>query len=210
MMDKDSLMRNFACLLALALSGAAFAQNQPSKSSIENRGNIGLNTPESSAKPKQKLNKPDTQFVRDAINSGRGVNDKARQALSQGADPAIKEFAKHLMDDHAAQAKTLVALAAKGGFSDLMSVTGDYFSARTEVDARTGEKRNPAPDDLSHFNGAAFDKQFTKQIAADLQARISKFESAQKSLTNTDLQEFAASTLPGLREDLAQAQSLVK
>jgi putative membrane protein len=201
-------MRYFACLLALAMSGGAFAQTQPS--SIENRGNIGLNTPQSNSQPKQKLSKPDTQFVRDAINGGRGVNDKSRLALTQGANPAIKEFAKRLMDDHSAQSKTLVALATKGGFSDLMSVTSDYFSARTEVDARTGEKRNRAPDDLSRFSGTAFDKEFAKQITADLQTRVSKFEAAQKSLTNTELQEFAASTLPGLHENLARAQSLVK
>jgi len=37
MMDKDSFMRNFACLLALALPGAVFAQTQPSKSSSNER-----------------------------------------------------------------------------------------------------------------------------------------------------------------------------
>jgi putative membrane protein len=208
-------MRHFRCfptIVAFAWVGSALAQGQgqPKQSSIENRANIGVNTAGSSSEPKEKLNTVDSEFLRAALDSGRRENDKARLALSHGSDPAVKDFAQRLMDDHAAESKELTSIAAKSGFSAFLSVTGDYFSARSEVDARTGEKRNPAKDDVSHLRGAAFDREFAKQIAADTQSRISKFEAAQRDATNPGLREFAASTLPKLREHLAQAQALGK
>lgn len=195
--------------IGMVLVGSALAQNPPTKSSLENRGNTGLNHAESS-QPKEKLNKADSGFVRDVTNSGRSVNEKARLALTQGIDPQIKDFAKRVMDHHGEESRKLVLLAADGGFSEFMSVTGDYFSARTQVDARTGEKRNPSKDDLSRFQGAEFDKQFFKQITADLRSRVSKFETEQKNAANAKLKEFADTTLPSLRDLLTQAQSLTK
>lgn len=212
-MNEVPLMSRFSYLLlipvGLVLIGSALAQNPPVKSSLENRGNTGLNHAESS-KPKEKLNKVDSGFVRDVTNTGRSVNEKARLALTQGIDPQIKDFAKRVMDHHGEESRKLVLLAADGGFSEFMSVTGDYFSARTQVDARTGEKRNAASDDLSRFQGAEFDKQFVKQITADLQSRVSKFEAEQKNAANPKLKEFADTTLPSLQDLLAQAKSLTK
>ena len=118
-------------LIVFAFFGVASASAQTApNSSLENRGNIGLNTHDSSGKPKTKLTKSDSQFVRETMESGRRENDKSRLALSHASDPRVKDLAKVLMDDHSAESNQLTALATKSGFSDFMAITKDYFSAR--------------------------------------------------------------------------------
>ena len=63
-------------------------------------------------------------------------------------------------------------------------------------------------DELSRLQGADFDKKFMECMLKDHQEAVSLFENASRSLQDTDLKNFAAQTLPKLKDHLQMAQSI--
>jgi putative membrane protein len=61
---------------------------------------------------------------------------------------------------------------------------------------------------LSSLNGAAFDAAFAKEMTADHEMTVSKFEMAEKSAADADIKTFISKTLPSLRAHLNTARSL--
>lgn len=63
-------------------------------------------------------------------------------------------------------------------------------------------------DRLQGLNGAAFDREFMKQMVTDHKAAVADFQRAATSASDPEVKAFAQKTLPGLQEHLQLARSL--
>jgi putative membrane protein len=180
------MKHSFLALAIFALAGTALAFAQDGKS-----------TP--------KLDSGESQFVRDVQASGHNEIEMAQLALKRTTDPDVKAYAQRLVNDHTAAGKKLEEVAKTNG----LLLTDAKAESRKDVDTRTDNSRH-VDSHIETMQGPAFDKAWAKQMVEDHKAAIAKFEAEQKDAKNADLRSFVSTTLPTLREHLAQAQALDK
>lgn len=180
------MKHSFLSLAVFALAGASLAVGQDAK--------VG-----------GKLDSNEAQFVRDVMASGHHEIEMGQLALKRSNDSDVKSLAQRLVNDHTAAGKKLEEVARTNG----LLTTSAAVEARKDVDTRTDENRH-VDSHIETMQGADFDKAWAKQMVADHQAAIAKFEMQQKDAKNSDLRNFVITTLPTLREHLKQAQALDK
>jgi putative membrane protein len=194
--------------LAVALSfGVAMAQTSSSPSSTSGPATNsstsatgGQSAP--AAQPgkgtrnnaKDQLARSDRKFIQKAAESGLFEVQVAKLAQSKATDPAVKDFASMLVDQHTNANNELTQLAN---------------NKHVELPAAPGFMKRHSVNSLAKRSGADFDKQFVSEVGIkDHQKDIKEFEKASKDVKDPDLKAFIDKTLPTLREHLAQAQKL--
>jgi putative membrane protein len=144
--------------------------------------------------PKAKLARSDRKFIENAAKGGLFEVQVAKLAESKASDPAVKDFAKMLVDQHTNANNELTQLANSKG---------------VELPAAPGFMQRHSENSLAKRSGADFDKHFVSEVGIkDHQKDIKDFEKAAKDVKDPDLKAFIEKTLPTLREHLAQAQKL--
>jgi len=144
--------------------------------------------------PKAKLARSDRKFIENAAKGGLFEVQVAKLAESKASDPAVKDFAKMLVDQHTNANNELTQLANNKG---------------VELPAAPGFMQRHNENSLAKRSGADFDKHFVSEVGIkDHQKDIKDFEKAAKDVKDPDLKAFIEKTLPTLREHLAQAQKL--
>lgn len=138
----------------------------------------------------QNLTPAESRFVQEALESGRHEVELAQMALNRGTATDVKQFAQRLVNDHSAANAKLERMAG--------------------TPAQSERPKDSASADMAKMTGADFDKAWAKQMVEGHEKSIARFEDAQKIATNAELKTFIDSTLPTLREHLAQARSLNK
>jgi putative membrane protein len=143
---------------------------------------------------KDKLARADRKFIENAAKGGLFEVQVAKLAESKATDPAVKDFAKMLADQHTNANNELTQLANNKG---------------VELPAAPGFMQRHSVNSLAKRSGADFDKQFVSEVGIkDHQKDIKEFEKASKDVKDPDLKAWVDKTLPTLREHLAQAQKL--
>ena len=144
--------------------------------------------------PKAKLARSDRKFIENAAKGGLFEVQVAKLAESKASDPAVKDFAKMLADQHTNANNELTQLANSKG---------------VELPAGPGFMQRHSVNSLAKRSGADFDKHFVSEVGIkDHQKDIKDFEKTAKDVKDPDLKAFIDKTLPTLREHLAQAQKL--
>jgi len=130
----------------------------------------------------------DRNFVLDVASGGIYEVQAGEKAVAKGTNDTIKGLGQHMIDDHSKSNKELQALAERKGI---------HVSSLPDADkiAMLGK--------LDSLNGSDFDKEFLKQQQMAHQDTIAKFEAAANSAADKDIRDWAAGTLPKLREHLA-------
>src|SRR5690606_6872596 len=64
---------------------------------------------------KSALSRADEAFVNQAAQNGHAEVEASKLAMEKASDPKVKEFAKHMIDDHTKANKELEALASSKG-----------------------------------------------------------------------------------------------
>ena len=137
--------------------------------------------------------KVDDTFAADAASSGIMEVQLGRLASQVGSSDDVKQFGKHLTDDHTAANEDLKAAAQM----DDVKVPEEMTTAhRTEV-AR-----------LTKLSGKDFDREFVRSAVKSHEETIATFEQEAAQGSETELKRFAIRTLPKLREHLQMAQRL--
>jgi putative membrane protein len=133
------------------------------------------------------LGSADRDFMMKAAVGGMAEVELGRMAAQKAASSDVKTFGKHMVDDHSKANDELKQLASQKG-----------VALPTEVDA----KHKETMDRLSKLNGAAFDSAYVSEMVKDHTEDVSEFEKEANQGQNSDVKEWAAKTLPTLRNHL--------
>ena len=137
----------------------------------------------------------DQKFMEDAARAGLAEVDAAKLARQKGESQAVKDFARHMEEDHAKANEELKKLAGSKG-----------VSLPTDVDAK--HKRMSA--ELNKHTAAQFDREYMGQQVNDHKQVVHEFEREAKNGRDADVKKWAADKLPTLRQHLEMAQSTEK
>jgi len=134
------------------------------------------------------------KFTQDAAEGGMFEVQVAQLAASKATDPAVKDFANKLVQDHQQANNELVQLAN---------------TKHVELPAAPSRGQRHAVEKLGKMSGAEFDSNFVKEVGLkDHEKDIKAFEKAAEKVKDPDLKAWVQKTLPHLREHYALAQKL--
>jgi putative membrane protein len=182
-----------ALLAMMWFSQASHAQaNQPASRQSDTEAQWKQSKTTSSSKSEAK---PDERFVRDAGSGGMAEVKLGQLAQEKGSNEAVKNFGKRMVEDHRKAAEDLKAAASQSG-----------VTVPTKINARDEATYNR----LSRMSGAAFDREYAKEMVTDHAHDVAEFRKEAVSGKDASIKEFASQTLPTLRDHLKQAREMEK
>jgi putative membrane protein len=172
---------------ALAASNAFTQENNPAGMSP---GTPRVETGQPAANPP---NTPDQLFVRQVSLGSTAEVELGKLANQRSANPAVKEFARHMIADHGKANEQLGSL-----------VKAQKISLRTDWDADHKVIR----DQLSKLNGQAFDELYIRSQIADHQKTAQLLEWHITAAQSEPLKNFSIQTLPVVLTHLESAKQI--
>jgi len=134
----------------------------------------------------------DSSWLVKAAESNLAEIETGRLAEAKATSTDVKQFGKHMVEDHTKANSELSALAKKKGIT---------------VPTRPDEKHLKAAGDLADLGGAEFDRKYADMMVSDHEDAVSLFEKNGNS-TDPDVKSFADKTLPTLKHHLEMARDL--
>jgi putative membrane protein len=138
------------------------------------------------------VGKSDEQFLTKAAQGGMMEVEVGRLAQEKGSTNEIKEYGRKLEQDHTKANEQLKQLAE----SKNVPVPSDMGAEKAAVDKLRG------------LSGEQFDKAFLKMAVRDHKKDVNEFQKESTRSMDSDVKNFASTTLPTLQEHLRQAEQL--
>lgn len=181
------MRRSILTLVAGLGAASAFAQ------STGNPGFMAADTPGIEAgKPKPDYANPqDKLFVRQAALGGRAEVELGKLAQSKGQSEQVREFGKHMVEDHSRANDELMKLGR---------------GVNAEAPAGLDPKDVAFRSELQREEGAAFDQRYLAKQIMDHQKTANLLQWQISNGQNQALKDYAIETLPGVMEHLRLAQ----
>ena len=133
-------------------------------------------------------------FAAQAAEIGKAEIELGQLAEQKSQNKDVKNFAQQMVKDHKAADAKLKQVAGKASLNLPDSLDAEHLAVKQK---------------LSGLQGAAFDKEYIKAMATGHDKAVALFEAAaQGTQMPAELKEFAASTLPTLKEHEEMAHSL--
>lgn len=133
-------------------------------------------------------------FATQAAVIGQAEIELAQLALQQTQDPGVRDYAQRMVKDHQAAAAKLTKIAG---------------AERLELPQSLDAEHQALKKKLSGLRRAAFDREYAKAMAKGHDQAVALFEAAsQAAQMPSELKEFAAATLPTLKEHMEMAHEL--
>ena len=139
------------------------------------------------------LSKDDIGFFESAAQIGMTEVQAATIASSRALGANTKAYASTMTSEHTANNEALKSLARSKG-----------VSLPTQLD----KPHQKFLDNLQNVDTKEFDAAYAKDMTAGHKDAIDLFEKTARSSKDTDVREFAKSTLPTLRHHLEMAKNL--
>jgi putative membrane protein len=136
---------------------------------------------------------PDAQFVLKASAAGLAEVDAANLALKQANNADVKKFAQHMIEGHTKANKQLLKLADSKRLAPAPSADPMHMAELRQ---------------LAALNGEAFDRAYMQGQVKDHVEAVALFEQEAKSGSDPAIKEWAAKTLPTLKEHLKMARDI--
>lgn len=133
----------------------------------------------------------DKGFVNKAALGGMTEVKLGELAASNGQSQAVKDFGKHMVDDHTKANDELGGIAKGKGLQPPASLDAAH---------------QKLVDKFSALKGDAFDKAYWAQMLGDHKKTVALFEKESASGKDADIKSFAAKTLPTLQMHLKAVQ----
>ncbi|MGA2114201.1 MAG: DUF4142 domain-containing protein [Bryobacteraceae bacterium] len=141
------------------------------------------------------LSGADKQFLAIAARADMTEAHEGQIAEDRAAAPAVKDFAKTMVQDHTENYERLTVLAAQDG---------------VPIPKGINSARDPAIRQLVHLKGPSFDRTFaTDEIAAHRHA-IAVFKHEAEHGQDPGVKAFAEKTIPVLEKHLQLAEACAK
>jgi len=126
----------------------------------------------------------DKTFVKQAAQANMGEVMAAQLAIDRGIDSGVRGFAQQMLKDHTAAGKQLKQIAQSEGIATPMSLDP---TSRMQVDK------------LRSLSGADFDRAYAQFQVRDHKAAVALFQREAMNGRDSQLRQFASSTLPTLK-----------
>ncbi|MEN3332012.1 MAG: putative rane protein [Blastocatellia bacterium] len=176
----------FVLFVTLALLMAACADSSNSNThSNTNAGNAN------SGAASNALSSGDREFMTKAAIGGMEEVELGRMAAQKGASSDVKQFGQRMADDHSKAGNELKSLAAQKN-----------VTLPTALD----KQHQDDVDRLSKLAGAAFDREYMGMMVKDHVEDVAEFEREAANGSDADVKQWAARTVPTLRQHLQMAQ----
>lgn len=136
----------------------------------------------------------DYKFAVKASQGGQAEVTLGQLAAQKAEDPAVKQFAQRVVDDHTKANQQLnQILAQKGASVPDETITG---SEQREVNR------------LQKLSGAEFDKAYIGHLLRDNKKDVKEFQNKSDDAKDPDIRTFATTTLPVIQDHLKMAEDL--
>lgn len=137
----------------------------------------------------------DKDFVRKAADGDMLEVSLGELARQQAESPDVRQFGQIMARDHTISSNKLLEISKK-----------DNLAIPMDMDRQDHEM----VQHLSGLKGRDFDRAYMKHMVQDQREDIKLFEQMANEGTNPDLKNYAARTLPTLREHLRTAQDIYR
>jgi len=136
----------------------------------------------------------DYKFAVKATRGGQAEVTLGELATQKAADPAVKQFAQRMVEDHTKANQQLnQLLLQKGASVPDETVTG---SEQREMNR------------LQKLSGTDFDRAYIKHMLRDHKKDVKQFQNESDDAKDPDIKTFATTTLPVLQDHLKMAEDL--
>ena len=134
-------------------------------------------------------------FAKKASAAGLAEVNLSQLAVRFSRNPAVRQFAQRMVEDHTKANGELTTLANRKSIA---------------LAERMDEKHQKKFNELSKMSGSEFDAAFMQCMVMDHEEAVKLFESASKNCDDKDLKAWAGNTLPTLKEHLEMARGVAK
>jgi len=152
---------------------------------------MGANQAESSQGGAQ-MSSADHNFLMNAAKGGKAEVELGTLASQQATNPAVKQFGERMVKDHTEANNKLQQIAQQMG----MTMPNDLPD-----DAKQLKEK------LTNMKGHEFDLTYMQNMVEDHQKDVAEFQREADQGQDPDIKNFAATTLPTLKEHLQLAQT---
>jgi putative membrane protein len=136
------------------------------------------------------MQQADMEFATKAAAAGKAEVELAKLGTEKATDPEVKTFADRLVQDHA---------TANDQLAQIMQTKNMEMPAEGSAEAKAEHDRIVA------LSGSEFDREFMKHWVTSHEKGIELYSAEAESGQDPELKQFAADTLPTLREHLDEA-----
>jgi putative membrane protein len=141
-----------------------------------------------------KVSPIDKRFLQQASEVSLFTQQFGQLAEKQSKNEEVKQLAQKIVHDYAQTSQKLDTLAQSLGVS---------------IEPKLGDHAARALDKIATLSGKEFDRAALGEMIKDQQSGVRLLEDESKGGKNPDLQQFAASVLPDLQDDVFQTMLLV-
>jgi len=145
------------------------------------------------AAPAKPGDNPDATFVQQAGQGGMAEVELSKLAEKSGSTPALRQFASKMVQDHGANNKELLTIAAHENISPPKELDSDHAALR---------------DKLAAMHGAEFDRTYLDAMRSDHQKMDELLKSSQAMVSTEELRTFIKKTTPVVEAHLRMAQEM--
>jgi len=149
-------------------------------------------TPPNTA-PAKAGDNPDASFVQKAGEGGMAEVELSKLAEKSASAPAVRQFASKMVQDHGANNKELLTIAAHENIAPPKDLDAEHAALR---------------DKLASLKGAEFDRTYVEAMRADHQKMDDLLKSSQATVSTEELRTFIKKTTPVVEAHLHMAQDL--
>nr|ALS90785.1 protein of unknown function (DUF4142) [uncultured bacterium] len=180
----------FAAMLMVGLFASLGLAQETTQDSSMKKDSMKQDSMKSSA-----LASSDKKFIMETAHGGMMEVELAKLAVDKSSNEEVKQYAQRLVDDHTKANEELTQLASQKG----VPISEDHKAMM---------KSQTAKDKLSKLSGADFDREFISWMVKDHAKEVKEFEQVSAKAKDTDVKDWAAKTLPTLREHLQMARDI--
>jgi putative membrane protein len=135
----------------------------------------------------------DTEFVATAASGGIHEVELGKLAASKAQTTPVKQFAERMVTDHTKANKALQMAAGLAGIAIPQKMNADH---QKEFDR------------FKNYTGSNFDRDYVTHMVKDHEEDVAAFTRAAKDAKNPQIREFAAKTLPTIKDHLRAVKQL--
>lgn len=135
----------------------------------------------------------DRDFIEDQLAAGNAEVELGRLAQERTKNPQVREFAGMMVSDHRKAGDQLKELASRHNL---------------QMPAETHDEHQDLHEKLSKLSGSEFDREYIDAMVDDHEKAVDAVKDKADDADSAAIKQWAASTLPSLRQHLERAKQI--
>ena len=178
-------------LVVSTSAGYSVAQQTTDAVGIDSAtANVGRSGVES---PSANVSGETQKFMEEAATGGMMEVELGNMAQEKASSQEVKDFGERMVTDHTKAGDELKSLAQE--------------KSVTLPDSMTAKQQRSVKK-LSALSGQEFDQEYMKMMVKDHEKDVKTYQKASENVPDPTVQDFAAKTLPTLKEHLQEAENV--